>query len=212
MRIVKRLITTVNCTGCLLLILLVMPVETQSTGMQDILGVEWNGSEDTGWNFTMIRRENSNTFDYRATNIKDKNKKIKGSITVEIFKSKVKISKVIDGKNIGICDGIFSSDKRFISGLCYDPKKSAPDKSGTYSWWATVEHSREPKTPLYPLDINLATVKELETYLSLEPVSARNIVDHKLTIGSYKDIKDLLKYKVINAKTFERIKTKISVK
>ena len=71
------------------------------------MGLEWKGSENQEWDFTSLRRGSSNVFDYYAINRKNCSKRIKGEITVDLFGSKVKMTKTVHGKEVSVCDGIF---------------------------------------------------------------------------------------------------------
>ena len=105
----------------------------------------------------------------------------------------------------------FSSDARFIGGLCYD-LISIPEVSNTYPWWATIERSKKQRTPVCPLNINIATVKELEDVLALDPITAREIIEHKLIIEQYSTIYELVDTYIISTPAFERIKQCISIR
>ena len=61
------------------------------------------------------------------------------------------------------------------------------------------------------ININKATVKELQTLPGIESVIAQRIVDYRHEYGPFKKIEDLMQVKGIGKKRFERIKDLITV-
>jgi len=61
------------------------------------------------------------------------------------------------------------------------------------------------------ININKATVKELQTLPGIESVIAQRIVDYRHEYGPFKKIEDLMQVKGIGKKRFERIRDLITV-
>lgn len=62
-----------------------------------------------------------------------------------------------------------------------------------------------------PLDINRASVSELEKLPGIGPVLARRIVEWRETRGPFRSFEDLLQVPGIGPKTLEGIRDKITV-
>ncbi len=61
------------------------------------------------------------------------------------------------------------------------------------------------------VNINTASVSELETLPQIGPKVAQRIVDFRTQNGKFKKIEELMKIKGIGEKTFERLKDLITV-
>ena len=61
------------------------------------------------------------------------------------------------------------------------------------------------------ININKATVKELQTLPGIESVIAQRIVDYRHEYGPFKKIEDLMQVKGIGKKRFEKIRNLITV-
>jgi competence protein ComEA len=61
--------------------------------------------------------------------------------------------------------------------------------------------------PIAKININTATVKELESLWGIGPVTAQNIIDHR----PYSTVEELLEKKLIKSNVYERNKDKLSV-
>lgn len=61
------------------------------------------------------------------------------------------------------------------------------------------------------VDLNTADAKALEKLPGIGPAKAQAIVDHRSKSGSFKTIEDLKKVDGIGDKTFESLKSEISV-
>jgi competence protein ComEA len=61
------------------------------------------------------------------------------------------------------------------------------------------------------LDLNQATEQDLESLPGVGPVLAARIVGYRQEVGSFRRVEDLRAVKGIGKKTFERIKTLVSV-
>lgn len=192
----------------------VLPLDAQgqATPAADLRGVEWNGREEGRGDFRLVRQVSSNVFDYYALTSNDPAGRREGTVTVDRFRAKVKMRKIMSGGKELACDGTFSGDRRFVSGVCYDGTNPVSTGGYAFTWWATVERSERGRQLPYPMNINLATVKELERFLRLDPVTARNIIDHKLKVGVLRDPRDLLRAGVVSEQVFERIRHGVTVK
>lgn len=62
------------------------------------------------------------------------------------------------------------------------------------------------------LDINTASVEQLQTLPGIGSVIAQNIVNYRQTHGAFEKIEDIMKIKGIGQKKFEKIKDLITVK
>lgn len=62
------------------------------------------------------------------------------------------------------------------------------------------------------VNINTASLEELETLPRIGPVMANRIIEYRNTYGKFQSIEDITKVKGIGQKTFERIKEMITVK
>ena len=71
----------------------------------------------------------------------------------------------------------------------------------------TIE--KQPKPSL--LNINTATVEELQTLPSIGPQMAKRIVQYRQENGDFKTVEDLIEVKGIGEKTLEKIKPYIGV-
>jgi competence protein ComEA len=71
------------------------------------------------------------------------------------------------------------------------------------------------KTPTpvvrYPININTATLFELESLPEIGPVTAQKIIEFRQEHGAFQHIEDIMKVPGIGQKTFEAIKDKITV-
>ena len=184
----------------------------QGTPAADLLGVEWNGREEGRGDFTLVRQASSNVFDHYAITSNNPGGRREGTVTVDRFRAKVKMGKIMSGGKELACDGAFSGDRRFVSGVCYDGTNPVSTGGYAFTWWATVERSERGRQLPYPMNINLATVKELERFLRLDPVTARNIIDHKLNVGVLRDPRDLLGAGIVPEQVFERIRHGVTIK
>jgi len=62
-----------------------------------------------------------------------------------------------------------------------------------------------------PLDLNRATLAELDALPGIGPVTARRILDHRARYGPFRDRRDLRAVKGIGPKLFERLEPLVSV-
>jgi len=62
------------------------------------------------------------------------------------------------------------------------------------------------------ININTASVEELETLPQIGPATANKIINYRETHGNFQSIEEIIKVKGIGVKTFEKIKDRIIVK
>jgi competence protein ComEA len=63
----------------------------------------------------------------------------------------------------------------------------------------------------YPLNLNTATLEELDTLPGIGPKTAQNILDYRFEKGSFQKIEELLDVPNIGPMTFEKIKDLVTV-
>ena len=63
-----------------------------------------------------------------------------------------------------------------------------------------------------PININMASCKDLESISGIGEVIARRIIDYRNQFGSFEDLEDLKKVKGIGGKKIEAIKKRITFK
>lgn len=61
------------------------------------------------------------------------------------------------------------------------------------------------------INVNTATVTELESLPGIGPVMAQSIVDYRTENGSFRNRKDLMKVRGIGEKTYEKLKDQITL-
>jgi hypothetical protein len=167
----------------------------------DSLGSRWDGRENKDCDFTLFRSDPSvPNFEYQSV-CRSNGQKIHGKVSIDFFNGRVKVKKQANGKET-ICDGIISGDSKFVSGVCYADEHK-------YFWWATItQHS--PGSRPQRVNLNTATVAELESYLGLDGRTARNIIEAKLVHESFSDPEDLLDYEVVPEDVFFKIQPMIT--
>jgi comEA protein len=77
------------------------------------------------------------------------------------------------------------------------------------SVWASPSYQND--VPAEKIDINSASVKELQTLPQIGAVVAQRIVDYREKNGKFSKIEDIMKVKGIGEKTFLKIKPLIKV-
>ncbi|WP_245819329.1 ComEA family DNA-binding protein [Bifidobacterium tissieri] len=98
-----------------------------------------------------------------------------------------------------------------------NPSESQPQDSPS-SGSDDNDHATDPSpiptsTPTSTLiDLNTATVEELQTIKGVGPVTAQRIVDHRNRIGRYTSVDQLLDVSGIGAKTLEKIRPYVEVR
>ena len=76
----------------------------------------------------------------------------------------------------------------------------------------TPPSQSNPAIPVGPVNINRATVEELDTLPGIGPAIAQRIVDYREAFGDFATIEDLQKVKGIGPSTFEKLKDQITVR
>jgi len=192
-------------------------VQEAAKPLLDPLGVEWKGRDGQRWNVTAIRKANSNEFNLLRQDRTDPQQTTQGKLLVDVYNDKLKVTKVIAGITFQ-CDGLLSSDHRFISGVCFrtigEEQVVVPD----HDWWVTIRHGLQQSgsaakgdAPSPPkLNINFATVDELERQLQLDPEQARAVIEYKLNAGRIASIDDLHRSGTLPAKVVKDLQTKVS--
>ena len=71
--------------------------------------------------------------------------------------------------------------------------------------------SRSINPSLTLVDINIATLEQLDTLPEIGPITAQNIIDYRNANGAFAKIEDILDVKGIGPMTFEKIKDLITV-
>lgn len=95
---------------------------------------------------------------------------------------------------------------------------SQPRKQETSSRSTAVSAPVRPALPAagqageHRLDLNRATVEDLEQLPGLGPVLAQRVVDHRTAIGSFSSVDDLLDVKGIGRKKMDRVRPLVMVK
>lgn len=62
------------------------------------------------------------------------------------------------------------------------------------------------------VDLNTATLAELDTITGVGPVLAQRIIDHRTQIGRFSNVDELLDVKGIGAKTLEKLRPQVTVR
>lgn len=70
----------------------------------------------------------------------------------------------------------------------------------------------KPEEPEYPLDINAATVEDLDELPKIGPVLAQRIVDYRTANGDFQFVEELMNVEGIGEGIFEKIKEFVEVR
>ena len=90
-----------------------------------------------------------------------------------------------------------------------EPPETTPEAA------ASLEDSvipSEPEEPEYPLDINTATVDDLDDLPKIGPVLAQRIVDYRSANGDFQFIEELMNVEGIGEGIFDKIKEFVEVR
>jgi competence protein ComEA len=99
----------------------------------------------------------------------------------------------------------------------FDTRALRSTDSLPHSMTASEAVIERPQTPSarpsasLPLDLNLASERELEGLPGIGPVLAVRIVAYREAWGAFQDVKQLRRVKGIGKKTFDRIRTLVGV-
>jgi competence ComEA-like helix-hairpin-helix protein len=66
-------------------------------------------------------------------------------------------------------------------------------------------------SPMYPININTASIEELQNLPRIGPKMAERIVQHRQEVGLFQTISDFKKVRGIGDKTFQNLKDLISI-
>lgn len=75
----------------------------------------------------------------------------------------------------------------------------------------TVQETTVPIESVFPININTATLEQLDLIPGIGPVYAQRILDLRSEIGQFRHIEELLDVKGIGEKTLEKIKPYITI-
>ncbi len=87
-----------------------------------------------------------------------------------------------------------------------EPPETTPEAA------ASLEDSVIPSEPEYPLDINTATVDDLDDLPKIGPVLAQRIIDYRNANGDFQFIEELMNVEGIGEGIFEKIKEFVEVR
>lgn len=92
------------------------------------------------------------------------------------------------------------------------PQPSEPQQSDPQTPEPQASEQRQPVQPADPrLDLNAATLEQLDAIAGIGPVTAKRILDHRNSIGRYASVDQLLDVPGIGAKTLEKIRPQVRV-
>jgi competence ComEA-like helix-hairpin-helix protein len=77
---------------------------------------------------------------------------------------------------------------------------------------AAAAQTTKPKPPPEPLDLNRATLEELQQLPEVGPATARSIVRFRERNGGFRRVEELLAIRGISRRRFERIRPHVFVK
>lgn len=93
-----------------------------------------------------------------------------------------------------------------------EPQQSNPQTSEPQASEPQASEQRQPVQPADPrLDLNAATLEQLDAIAGIGPVTAKRILDHRNSIGRYASVDQLLDVPGIGAKTLEKIRLQVRV-
>lgn len=99
------------------------------------------------------------------------------------------------------------NEKRNLNKIEYMIVKSRSLENSTENRYNRKEEYKN----MNQVNINQATIKDLEALPSIGPVLAQRIIDERNRVGKFSSLEDLLKVKGIGPKILERIKDKIRI-
>ena len=104
----------------------------------------------------------------------------------------------------------------FLISLLFLYEKASDTAAGTDYTITVTQREPEPVTPEPPkepvlVDINTATLDELQTLSGIGPVIAQRIIDYRTENGAFTSIEDLLNVKGIGEATLNKFRDRVSV-
>jgi comEA protein len=98
---------------------------------------------------------------------------------------------------LALCVGLMMSSVSIMA------QKSAMDRVATKS--ASTPASTE------KINLNSATVEQLESLPGVGPAMAKTIVEHRTKVGKFNRIEEIMKVKGIGEKKFQKIKDRLTI-
>lgn len=90
--------------------------------------------------------------------------------------------------------------------------KTALESVSTMDTSVLSEEQSEPDAPDYPLDINNATLDDLDELPKIGPVLAQRIIDYRTANGDFQFVEELMNVEGIGEGIFEKIKEFVEVR
>jgi competence ComEA-like helix-hairpin-helix protein len=79
------------------------------------------------------------------------------------------------------------------------------------SFWIAVAAQGQKKPPAKPIDLNAATIKELQELPGVGPVTAQRILDARQKSGRFRRVEDLLAIRGISTKRLEALRPYVTI-
>ena len=104
----------------------------------------------------------------------------------------------------------------FLSSLFFLYEKASDTAVGTDYTITVTQREPQPVTPEPPkapalVDINAATLDELQTLTGIGPVLAQRIIDYRTENGAFTSIEDLLNVKGIGEATLNKFRDRVTI-
>ena len=104
----------------------------------------------------------------------------------------------------------------FLASLFFLYEKASDTAAGTDYTITVTQREPEPVTPEVPkeptlVDINTATLDELQTLTGIGPVIAQRIIDYRTENGAFTSIEELLNVKGIGEATLGKFRDRVTV-
>ena len=112
-------------------------------------------------------------------------------------------------------DDVFDSDdsRETSDDVFSDPYETytPPDSSDAPSFPEIVRHEVSVSAPVFPIDINTASLDELQNITGVGPVISQRIIDDRRQNGPFYDIGEIRRVNGIGDATFEKMRYEITV-